>query len=155
MDYPWIIHGLSIHNPWIIHGYPWIIQRYQGILFVTKWHAIQVERISTRPTSMIVRCASLQILRFPGFHFSFSWIPVLFSFILGAPGSIQGSSRISLEAAGVSRDHFGGILYSSDFPRNPKIIKNWLLSVSRDIFDEIRGNRCGTAAQSLSNHRFY
>ena len=29
MDYPWIIHGLSMDYPWIIHGpsmnYPWII----------------------------------------------------------------------------------------------------------------------------------
>jgi hypothetical protein len=48
-------------NPWINHG-------YQGILFVAKWHAIQVERISTRPVSMIVRCASLDFSRFSGFH---------------------------------------------------------------------------------------
>ena len=41
----------------------------------------------------------------------------------GASGSIQGSSRISLEAVGVSRDNFGGILSSSDFPRIPEIME--------------------------------
>jgi hypothetical protein len=34
MDYPCIIQGLSIDDPWIIHGesidYPWIIYRLSG-----------------------------------------------------------------------------------------------------------------------------
>ena len=32
--------------------------------------------------------------------------------------------RISLEAVGASKDNFGGIFSSSDFPRNPKIMTN-------------------------------
>ena len=38
MDYPWIIHGLSMDYPWIIHGlsmdYPWIIH---GISMDNPW----------------------------------------------------------------------------------------------------------------------
>ena len=109
--------------------YPWIV--YQGILFVTKWHAIQVDRISTRPVSMILRRASSQISRFPGFYFSFflNFYGFLYYF-----GRHRGPPRISLEAAGATRDRFGGILSFSDFSRNPKIMKNRHLSVSRDRF---------------------
>ena len=41
---------------------------------------------------------------------------------------------MSLDAAGDSRDNFGGILSSSDFSRNPQFIKCRLSSVSSDTF---------------------
>ena len=41
MDYPWIIHGLSMDYPWIIHGlsmdYPWIIHRCPWIIHGHPW----------------------------------------------------------------------------------------------------------------------
>ena len=101
MDNPWIIHRLSMDYPWIICGYPWIIQRYQGILFVTKWHAVQAERISTRPISMIFRRASSRISKCPGVHFLFLGnyvIPYLFWEHPGGPK----------EHPGTTVDQFGG-----------------------------------------------
>ena len=49
-------------------------------------------------------------------------------------GRNRGPPRISLEAAGASKDNFRGILSSSDFPRNPQILKTRLVSSSRDSF---------------------
>ena len=46
-------HARPVPQPLKVHGL--IIHGSQGILFVTKWHAIQVERISTRPISTINR----------------------------------------------------------------------------------------------------
>ena len=49
-EHPWI----SMHDPWICMDNPWISMDYlwiSRILFVTNWHATQVERISTRPIS--------------------------------------------------------------------------------------------------------
>ena len=46
-----------------------------------------------------------------------------------------------MEAAGASKDNFGGILSSSGFPRNPKILKSVVFYLSRDSF---RRNPVGT-----------
>ena len=137
MDNLWIIHGLSmdIHglsmeNSWISMDYPWI----SGDHF-----RHQMARHSTKPISTIFRCASLRISRFLGFHLAFFWISVVVVFYVGwhcrAP-------RISLDAAGVSRDLFGGILWWSDFSRNPKFMTNklckcfpWLFSTKLGPID--------------------
>ena len=124
MDNPWI----SMDNPWISMDDPWI---YMENPFVTKWHAIQIERISTRPISMILSvriCADFEIFKFPLFNF-LNFYGFLFDF-----GRHHGPPRISFGAAGATRDNFGGILCSSDFSRNSKIKKKQLLSVSRDGF---------------------
>jgi len=61
-------------------------------------------------------------------------------------GSIQRPPGISLEVAGVSRDHFGGILWWSDFSRKHKIMKHLILHVSCDSLrrksEESMRNRC-------------
>jgi len=49
-----------------------------------------------------------------------SLISFYFWSILEHPGSTQGPPRISLEAAGASKDLFVGSLRSRDFPRNPR-----------------------------------
>ena len=88
-EYSWCI--MSTHDaPWILmmhHEYSWCIR------FVTKWDAMEVERISTRPISMKFRRASLQISRFAGSHFWFFWICFIFNTILGGSRSTQGASR--------------------------------------------------------------
>ena len=130
---------------------PWIIQRYQATLFVTKWHAVQVERISTRPISMIFRRASSQISRFPGFHFSLFWNSMVFYLILGGTVDHQGLVWEQLGPPGTFPEVF---CLSVTFPEIPKSWKFdfWVFLVT--VFDEIKGNRCGIAARSFSNHRF-
>ena len=77
------------------------------------------ERISTIRSSIIFRRASLQFSCFV--RFLFLEIMILSSFLFyfrsiqEDPGSLQGPPRIC-------RDHFGGILWWSDFSRNPKIM---------------------------------
>ena len=139
------IHGLFIDNQWI----PWIINGYQGIRFVTKWHAIQVERISTRPISMIpVRIfASFKISRFPLLIFL-----DLYRFLFYI-GRHRRPPRISFGAAGATKDHLGGILSFSDFSRNPETMKIDFLVFPMTDFDEIQGNRCGIDVLSFSNPR--
>ena len=84
--------------------------------------------------------ANFEISRFPLFLF------LNFYGFVAYFGRHRGPPRISLRAAGATRDHFGGILCSSDFSRNPKITKNQLVSVSRDGFRrnsrESMRNRC-------------
>ena len=137
--------------PWIIHGYPWIIQRSQGILFVTKWHAVQVERISPRPVSMIFRRASSQISRFPGFHVSLFWISMVFYIMLGGAVDHQGLVWGQLGPPGTFPEVF---CLSVTFPEIPKSCKIniWVFPVT--VFDEIKGNRCGIDARSFSNRPF-
>ena len=124
MGTPWIIHGwsmdihgLSIADPWISIGN----HGYQGILFVTKWHAIQVERISTIPISMIFLCTSLRVSRFPALHFPF---PRIRSMLNLNCGRNRWPLMISLDAVVVTMDYFGGIPRSSGFSRNPIIMTN-------------------------------
>ena len=121
-------HWISIDYEWIIHGYPKIVHGSQGALFVTTRHAIQVERISTIPISTIFRCASLRILRFPGFHHPH---PPNSDCILFYVGRHRRPPRISVGAAWATNDHFGGIMSFIDFSRNPQIKKHRLLFVSR------------------------
>ena len=145
-------------NPWIIHGYPWIIHGYQGILFVTKWHAIKVERISTRPISTIFRSASLRFFRISGFPLFIFLIFYCFSFYFGRH---RRPPRISLGAAGATKHHFGGILSFNDFSRNPETMQNRFLSVSRNSFRrnsrESMRNRCPVISQPsvYSNTKFF
>ena len=80
MDDPWIIHGLSMNSPWIIRresiDNPWVIHGlsmeflelsmddpriiHENIGFVTKWHAMEVERFLTRRKSFQAPGASSQ-----------------------------------------------------------------------------------------------
>ena len=125
MDNLWIFMDYS----WVIHAYPWTTYGYQGILFVTKWHAIQVERISTRPISTIcsVRIfVKFEISRFPSFILLICYG---FSFYFGRR---RRPPRISLGAAGATKDHFGGILSFSDFSRSPRIREIRIVSVFRN-----------------------
>ena len=76
--------------------------------------------------------------------------------ILGASGSMQGSSRISLEAAGVSKDNFGGILCSSDFSRYPKNHEKSTFQVfPLTVFDENQWSRCRIDARSFFKNSHY
>jgi len=75
-----------------IHRYPWISR----ILFVTKWHAGWVETISTRLTSMICSCASLQCFRFSSLRFCCYAIWLI--------------SLLFWEQLWTTKDHFGGQL---------------------------------------------
>ena len=65
-----------------------------------------------------------------------SWVFMMHHEYLGCIyfGRNRGPPMISLEAAGASKDNFRGILSSSDFPRNPQILKTRLVSSSRDSF---------------------
>ena len=131
-------------NPWINHG-------YQGILFVAKWHAIQVERISTRPVSMIVRCASLDFSRFSGFHFLNFWTSMVFHFILGGTVDHQGSVWGQLGPPSTFLEVF---CLSVTFPEVKKLRKFDFRVFPETVFDEIQGNRCGIDVLSFSNPRF-
>ena len=88
--------------------------------FVTKWHSTQVERISTRPISIIVSCASLQVLKCS--HFPFYYINLFYFYI--SVGRNRGPPRIRLGASGATKDHIGGILCSSGFSRISQIMKH-------------------------------
>jgi hypothetical protein len=93
-----------------------------GIRFVTKWHAMEVERFLTRPISI----SAVHLSEFRGFPvFIFYVLNVCyFRFVFGRtqedPRSIHGAPSINLEAAGDSKDHFESIL---DFSRYPKIMR--------------------------------
>ena len=134
---------------WRVHGYLYIIHVSQGILFVTTRHAIQVERISTIPISAIFRCASLRSLGFPGFHPP----PPNSDCISFYFGRHRIQPMISLGAACATKDHFGGILSFSDFPRNHQIEKYRLFNVPRDSFRRNSGasmrDRCPVIFQPL------
>ena len=54
------------------------------------------------------------------------------------PGIIQEPPRISLEAAGVSKDHFEGILWWRNISRNPKIMTIYFSMFPAAIVDETR-----------------
>ncbi len=137
MDDPWISMDdpwTSMDTPWIIHGYPRISVDYlwiSRILFVTKWHATQVERISTRPISMIFVVRVFANVYFCGCPLFICMDFRRFNCILGRS---RGPLRIGLVAAGATKYNFGSILCSSDFPRNPKIMKINFSSVSCDSF---------------------
>ena len=94
---------------------------------------MEVEMISTRQISMVFRRASSQNSWFSGFRVSFFifWIRILIYLNLGVSRSTQGASKDHRGSIwrqlGVSRDHFGGILWWSDFSRNPKIMTNQLV----------------------------
>ena len=86
-EYSWCImstHDASWHEAsWVRmmhHECPWCIR------FVTKWHAMEVERILTRQISSIFRHASLRNLRFVRFLLFASWIYFFSNFIWEDPG---------------------------------------------------------------------
>ena len=141
------------------HEYSWCIMSTHdaswgpksGIRFVTKWDAMEVERISTRPISMIFRRASSQISKFSGLHFSSFWISMVFYIILGGTVDHQGLVWGQLGPPGTVLEVF---CLSATFPEIPKSwkIDIWVFPVT--VFDEIKGNRCGIAARSFSNRPF-
>ena len=133
----WCISIMNTHDAWVL------MMHYESSWFSMSTHdaswvpmmPMEAEKISTRPIS--------QILRFPGFHFSFFFcFQIYFERIQEHPGSIQGPPRINLEAARVSRDHF---VLDWLFK---KFFKPWksTSSVSRDRFwrnaEESMRNRC-------------
>ena len=67
-EYSWCI--MSTHDAsWVLmmhHEYSWCIR------FVTKWHAMEVKRILTRQTSIILGARLYGFQDFPGLHASFS-----------------------------------------------------------------------------------
>ena len=76
---------------------------------------MEVERISTRPIHCIDSFparvfAKIEISRFLVFLRDLYRFEFYFGGIWEDPGITPGPPRISLEAAGVSREHFGGIL---------------------------------------------
>jgi len=144
----------SIMGSWCImstHEAAWVLKMHHkyldysflgpksGTRFVTKWDAIEVERISTIQILMIFRRASLNISRLSGFHFFVFWsciiiiliIHCFFGSIQDHPGSIQGPPRINLEASCGLQGPFC-VEVTSDFSRNSQFMKNRLSSVSRD-----------------------
>ena len=49
MDYPGIIHGSSMHYPWIskdIHGYPWNLWRQFGVTLELLWDQFDATLVS-------------------------------------------------------------------------------------------------------------
>ena len=88
MDYPWIIHGLSMDYPWIIHGlsiglsmdYPWIIHglsmEYPWIIHISSldipriYHWIILGLSTDHPADL-----------FPRVHFFVFWASLARSFI--------------------------------------------------------------------------
>ena len=144
------IHRLSMDIYWLFIDNPWISIDYPGIyrtLFVAKWHATQVERISTKPISMICSYVSLQISSHPGLIFMN--LDYYYSCYFGRNHE---PPRISWEATGDSSDHFGGILRLSDISRNPQIMTNRRFSVSCNNFrrdPESRPNSCPAICQPL------
>ena len=141
-EYSWCIismydssWGLMMHHVLLVHHeYSWCIMSIHDasgalmmhhqcawcIRFVIKWHAMELKRILTRRISIIFRRASLQILRFSRCLLFILRIWFFSRFYVGRIqedlGSIQGPLRIS-------RDHLGGNLWWSDFPRIAKIMK--------------------------------
>ena len=133
-------------SPWIIHGCPWTIHGYQGILFVTKWHTIQVEIISTRPISTIFRRASVRFSGFPGFHLFWFYIFLIYIVSGGAVDhwGQQGPPRIILEV----------FCLSVTFSEIPKSRNIDFLVFPVTVFEEIHGHRCGIEVQPFSNPWF-
>ena len=124
----------------------WIIHGYQGIPYVSKWHAMQVERISTRPISMIFRCAP-QVL---AFHLTdYLLFLKLFWKIPGAPREHQGTTK---DQFGSSWGLQGPFCVEVTFQEIPKSWNIDSLVFPVTVFDEHRRNRCGIDARSLSNH---
>jgi len=62
-----------------------------------------------------------------------------------------GLPRVNFGAAGATRDHFGGILCSGDFPRTTKLIQIYLCSASSDNVRrnsrDLNRNRCPVISQ--------
>ena len=97
--------------------------------FVTEWHAVGVEMISTRRISMFLSCASLWMSWCSRLYFLFSCM--IFRYII-LGWSNQGPLRIILEAAGDTKDTFGWILCLSECPRNCQSSKStFLIIISR------------------------
>ena len=92
--------------------------------------------------------ANFEVVRFK------SLFCVIFYLILGASSRTQGASSETRGSIWRQLGSPGTILCWSDFSRNPKIIKNWLLMFPVTVFNENRRNRCGIDARSFSNHPF-
>jgi len=146
-EYPWCI--MSTHDgswvpmmqheySWCIIGTSWVLMLYHCcimwkpmmhhecswcIRFVTKWNAMEVERISTKPISMMFRCASLPISRFSGSHF-FVGVSIDFYVILKWSRSTHGSFRDHRWSIWRQSGTPVTILCWSDFSRNPKSWKS-------------------------------
>jgi len=127
-EYSWCIIGAS----WVLMLYHccimWILMMHHECpwctRFVTKWNAMEVERISTKPISMIVRCASLQMSRCSGSHV-FCWGFYRFYVILNGSRSTHGSFRDHRGSIWMQSGTLGTILCWSAFSRNPK---SWKLT---------------------------
>ena len=95
-----------------------------GIRFVTKWNAMEVERISTKPISMIFLCASLQISRFAGSDVLFVWVSIVFYAILKGSKSTHWSFSDHRGSIWMQSVTTSTILCWSDFSRNQKSWKS-------------------------------
>ena len=107
---------------------------------VTKRHAVWVERISTRSTSMFRARLS---------YFLWFFIMFLSWFVYFRFWSNRGPPRIVLEAAGEAKDLFGWIIYESDFRENSKSWQHDFSNVSHDSFSMKFG---AINEQSLPGH---
>ena len=121
------------------------------IRFVTKWHAMEVERISTRPISMNFRYASLRISRFSGFHILFFWMRIMLYCNLGASRDHQGSVWRQLGSPGSILEVFCVQMTFQEIQQS-WTFDFWVFPVT--AFDENQRNRCGIDARSFSNHPF-
>jgi hypothetical protein len=115
---------------------------------------MEVERISTKPISMIFLCASLQISRCSSSHFfclRFYCFLCHFERIQEHPWIIQWPPLINLDAIGDSRDHFVLKWLFKKF----KILKIyvWLFPVT--VFEETLVNRCRIDARSCPTVHLY
>ena len=105
------IHGYIMSLQWLSMDHPWISR----ILLITKWYAAWLEQISTRPTSMILSCASLWISRFTYVPFVF----IMFHLFWKEPRTTKDRSGWRW----ASKDHFDDVLCLSDFQQIPKPTK--------------------------------
>ena len=121
--YSWVSMGIR-GFPWNNHRCPRISQDFRADPSVTKWDASEVERISTRPISMICSCASLPSSRFSSFHFLLLCMGFCFRKLSGRS---RGPPRIVLGATGATKDHFEAILCEGDFTIIIKIMRNQLV----------------------------
>ena len=129
------IHGFPY--PWMsvdVHGYPWIIYGYLACFSSPNGTPLKLRGF--RPDkSRYLFCARLynyQDLQVSTFHFlNFCYF-----------GGHLGPPRISLGAAGATKDHFGGIRSFSDFSRTPKIKKIAFWVFPATVSNKIQGKRC-------------
>ena len=140
LDASWIL--------WILmstHDASWVLIR-----FVTKWHAMEVERISIKPISMIFRCESLQISNFQGFHFLFSWIFIILNLFWASEGPREhpGTSKHQFEGSWGLQGSFwthSVLKWLSKKSKN-RLLKVFLDRIRRKSEHSVR-NRCPVVFQ--------